>query len=217
MITKVYAGDTHALAITSLGRVFAWGGNEYGQLSINNNIDTTKPVDITMNFQLYPTEEIISMALGNNHCIAITNHGRVFTWGLNNHGQLGNGLNTGNNKNSIPTDITFGLNLDLSKLEYPKYVYARGYSSIIVTSENRILVFGDNASNKLGTDDHQRDYLLPYDITEKFNFLIDEEVVGLSLSSNNGGLFTSSNRVFTWGFNGSGELGLGRTSARENV
>ena len=56
---------------------------------------------ITGQFSLSTGDQIISFSLGSGHSTALTSSGRLFTWGYNYYGQLGNGTTT--NK-STPTE-----------------------------------------------------------------------------------------------------------------
>lgn len=69
--------------------------------------DRTNPTDITSQFNLDTDEKIIQVALGLFHTSAITSKGRVFTWGQNESGQLGDGTSV---SKSIPVDVTAKFN-----------------------------------------------------------------------------------------------------------
>lgn len=51
-------------------------------------------------------KKVISLALGQDHSIAISEQGEVFTWGSNKYGQLGYNLPRANNKRDIPMQST---------------------------------------------------------------------------------------------------------------
>ena len=46
-------------------------------------------------------EQVISVVLGQDHTIALTKSGAVWTWGSNQHGQLGYSLDLGVNKDNV--------------------------------------------------------------------------------------------------------------------
>lgn len=82
------------------------GHYEWGQLGNGTfGSDTSKrtPIEITQNFNLQPEETIVEIAAGSKHTIAVTSTGRVFVWGLNDKGQLGDGTTT---NSSIPVEVT---------------------------------------------------------------------------------------------------------------
>jgi alpha-tubulin suppressor-like RCC1 family protein len=51
-------------------------------------------------------KKVISVALGQDHSLAITEHGEIFSWGSNKFGQLGYGLPRTSNKNDVPIQTT---------------------------------------------------------------------------------------------------------------
>lgn len=216
-ITKIYAGDFHSAALTSNNRLFMWGSNAYGQCAVSV-FDTTSislPRDVTAQFNLYPTEEFMQVSLGNNHSMVTTTHGRIFTFGYNYYGQLGLGQDQ-DMIYSNPVEITLAFNLDPLKFEYVKHINAHGNGSIAVTSENRVFVWGQNLWGGLGTGLDVAYYAGLHEITNLFEFNEGEEVITAKIAYYSGGvLITSLNRVFVWGENSSGELGIGIAKDRE--
>lgn len=90
VITQISAGNYFSLALTSRGRVFKWGSiYDYHYLS-----EFKSPKDITEQFILGDEESIIAISSGSNHVSALTSEGRLFTWGLNLNGTLGDGTYT---------------------------------------------------------------------------------------------------------------------------
>ncbi|MFA7560640.1 MAG: InlB B-repeat-containing protein [Candidatus Izemoplasmatales bacterium] len=209
-ITNIYAGDSHGAVLTSHKRLFMWDSNEYGQMALpvgTYSYGSEIPVDITDQFSLFPTEEIDLVALGARHTIVTTTHGRIFTFGLNNNGQLG----VENNNyfaNREPIEITLAFNLDAVKFEHFKYIYANRNHSMVITSENRVFVFGENEYGALGTGVEATVYEAPYEITNRFAFSLNEDIEIAKIAGSSGILITSENRIFTWGYNASGQLGL---------
>ncbi|KAJ5164198.1 uncharacterized protein N7500_006028 [Penicillium coprophilum] len=51
-------------------------------------------------------KKVVSAALGQDHSLAITEQGEIFSWGSNKFGQLGYGLPRTSNKNDIPIQTT---------------------------------------------------------------------------------------------------------------
>ncbi|KAJ5550201.1 hypothetical protein N7461_004899 [Penicillium sp. DV-2018c] len=50
--------------------------------------------------------KVVSVALGQDHSLAITEHGEIFSWGSNKFGQLGYGLPRSSNHNDVPIQLT---------------------------------------------------------------------------------------------------------------
>ena len=102
-IIQVSLGNSHSAALTSSGRLFTWGNNGDGQLGDGTYSNRTTPTEITSQFSLSTGDKIISVSLGHYHSAALTSSGRLFTWGNNGDGQLGDGTKT---DRYSPTQIT---------------------------------------------------------------------------------------------------------------
>uniref|UniRef100_A0A8C1LJA0 Secretion regulating guanine nucleotide exchange factor n=1 Tax=Cyprinus carpio TaxID=7962 RepID=A0A8C1LJA0_CYPCA len=83
---KVVAGSTHCICLTVKGDVFLWGSNKHGQLVSESHF---LPLPVALDRSLLQGERVIDVHSGWTHLVAITESGRVFTWGRANYGQLG--------------------------------------------------------------------------------------------------------------------------------
>lgn len=96
-IVKLDCGWTHCIVQSASGRIFTWGRGDYGQLgrSCNQSHDSNP----------HPIEDLLclnSFQCGSEHNLAITNDGRLFTWGWNEHGMCA----TGDESNVVkPTEV----------------------------------------------------------------------------------------------------------------
>lgn len=77
-------GKHHVLALTNLGKVYAWGENNNGQLGQNDTQTRYEPVFIE-ELRLETVTEILAV---DNMSYALTNHGWVYAWGDNKDGVL---------------------------------------------------------------------------------------------------------------------------------
>ena len=79
-------------ALTADGELYAWGSNAYGQLGISANAGTSTknntPAKISIN-------GIKEFTVQNGTCAALTKEGKLYLWGRNQAGQLGNGSTGG--------------------------------------------------------------------------------------------------------------------------
>jgi len=63
-IKTLLLGD-HSLALTTKGKLFAWGRNDYGQIGNGNVVNQINPLEITNNFKLYSNEMITEISIGS--------------------------------------------------------------------------------------------------------------------------------------------------------
>jgi uncharacterized repeat protein (TIGR02543 family) len=207
-IISLSKGSTHASALTSTGRVFMWGDNQYGYLGDGTSITRNVPTEITSNFSLSTGEKIISLSLGSTHSSALTSTGRVFMWGWNEFGQLGNGMNVNRN---LPTEITSNFSLATGEKVMS---LSLGYThSSALTSTGRVFMWGGNGSGQLG-DGTTTDKNVPTEITSNFSLRPNDKIIGLSLGGAYSSALSAMGRVFVWGWNELGYLGDGTSTSR---
>lgn len=68
-----------------LGAARGWGRNNMGQLGDGTIVDALSPVQVS------GLTNIIVIAAGGEHSVALTSDGVIWTWGDNVDGQLGDG------------------------------------------------------------------------------------------------------------------------------
>lgn len=144
-VIQVAAGYTYNLVLASDGTIYAWGRNDYGQLG-NGNTGTNRnvPVAILTNGALNG-KTIIQIAAGAFHGLALASDGTVYTWGLNDYGQLGNG-NTGTNSN-IPVAVSTGGVLNGKTI----IQIATGFDHCLaLASDGTLYSWGNNTYGELG-------------------------------------------------------------------
>jgi alpha-tubulin suppressor-like RCC1 family protein len=186
-------GSYTSSALSSTGRVFVWGNNQNGQLGDGTTIRRTIPTEITSNFPLLIGEKITQLSMGGDHSSVLTSNGRVFTWGLNDSGQLGDGTTV---STSSPIEITSNFPIDNS--EKISFLSLGVSHSSAFSSNGRIFVWGRNGSGQLG-DGTSVSKSIPIDIRANFPLSIDEKIVSLSSGSDHSTALFESGRIFVWG------------------
>lgn len=84
-VKQLSGGYRHSLMLKEDGTVWAVGGNEHGQLG--NGEQST---DLTViPIQVEGLHDIIAVAAGDDHSLALSKEGTVWAWGSNEFGQLG--------------------------------------------------------------------------------------------------------------------------------
>uniref|UniRef100_A0AAY5L8W6 X-linked retinitis pigmentosa GTPase regulator n=1 Tax=Esox lucius TaxID=8010 RepID=A0AAY5L8W6_ESOLU len=129
-------GRNHTLVCTSRGNVYSTGGNNEGQLGLGDCEERTT-------FQLvdfFSSHGPIKMLVaGSNTSAALTESGKLFTWGDNTEGQIG----LGKEMNSLtPREVTVGRPVSWVSCGY--------YHSAFVTVDGDLYTFGECDSGKLG-------------------------------------------------------------------
>lgn len=192
---KVAAGDYHSLALDPDGTVWMWGDNSYGQLGDGTFGSRAIP------FQNRNLSGVVDVTGGPNHSVAIEANGTVWAWGPNWNGQLGDGTTV---QHLIPNQVS-GLTGAIA-------VGAGSYHTIALRADGTVWAWGYNGDGELGDGTGDDSYVPVEVITESGHPLHD--VVAIAAGSYHNVAVKSDGTVWTWGYNGDGELGDGTNTDR---
>jgi alpha-tubulin suppressor-like RCC1 family protein len=93
--TQVIAGWVHSCGVTTANAAYCWGDNFEGELGNGSTVSSNLPVLVAGNhlFVGVTTGTVGDHAFGSHTC-GLTTSNRVYCWGLNESGQLGDGSKT---------------------------------------------------------------------------------------------------------------------------
>uniref|UniRef100_M4DED9 RCC1-like domain-containing protein n=1 Tax=Brassica campestris TaxID=3711 RepID=M4DED9_BRACM len=97
---SVATGLWHTICISSDGKVFAFGGNQFGQLGTGT--DHAETIPRLLDGQNMENKHAIAVSCGARHSAVLTDDGQLLCWGWNKYGQLGLGDTIDRN---IPTQV----------------------------------------------------------------------------------------------------------------
>src|SRR5580704_12337958 len=100
--TAVSAGIGFSLAIGSDGNLYAWGSNTKGQLGDGTTTQHTSPEVITLATGIKPA----AISAGERDGLAIGSDGKLYAWGDNSFGELGDGTTTNHDSPEVITLAT---------------------------------------------------------------------------------------------------------------
>lgn len=173
-VIAIASGSVHSLALKSDGTVWAWGWNDYGQLGDGTATQRTSPVAVKYMANATTSAtltNVIAIAAGRYHSLAITKDGKLWTWGYNGTGQVGNGSTT---NQLYATALT-----DNSPKGFTNIVLAAGgYNhSLAITADGSLWAWGDNSLGQLGLGGFST---TSSSIPVKIDFAIDSDGDGLT-------------------------------------
>jgi len=196
-VAQISVGVDSNCALLIGGAVECWGANPVGNIgdgtSGNLRLTPTPVVGLSSGMvALSPSGGFV------DHC-ALTARGGVKCWGLNRHGQLGDGTTT---DRSTPVDVV-GLTSGVQAI-------ALGWEeSCAITSGGGALCWGWNANGQLGNGTN-RDSAVPVPVSG-----LASGVATLSSGADSHRCaVTDAGGVKCWGYNFAGELGDGTTRTR---
>jgi len=202
-VTAVSAGAEHTVALRADGTVWAWGANSSGQLGIgviewNQNHDAFR----TTPMQVSNLTNITAISAGGLHTVALRADGTVWAWGSNFDGQLGNGVGGWDDfLHTVPVQVV--------GLDNVAAISAGGGHTMALRNDGTVWAWGANGVGQLG------DGTGGWDDDATFSRSTPVQVPGLSniTAISAGGRHTVVLRndgvAWTWGANGSGQLGDG--------
>lgn len=138
-VVAIAAGDSHSLALTASGAVWAWGDNTFGQLG-NGVGSTSTPVQV-VGLPNPASNRVTAIAAGANHSLALTQDGTVWDWGQNSYGQLGVKPNSG----SVAAPVHVG------GLSGVTAIAGGGAHSLALTQGGAVWAWGADNDGQLGT------------------------------------------------------------------
>jgi alpha-tubulin suppressor-like RCC1 family protein len=200
------AGGGHALAVSAFGRVFAWGRNHRGQLGIGTTIDTTSPQQVDLGGAL-AGKRVIAVAAGEDFSLALTDEGRVYSWGSNQRGQLGNGTTT---DSSVP--VAVDASGALSGKTITKIAAGLGHA-VALASDGKVITWGFNSNGQLGIGSAATQVLVPTAV-ESTGVLAGKSVTAIAAGYFHSLALGANGHIYAWGFNFIGQLGDGSTDDR---
>jgi alpha-tubulin suppressor-like RCC1 family protein len=175
----------------------SWGLNSHGQLG-NGTTDEYGPYGGVSGLD----SDVVQVAAGFSHGLAVISDGTVRAWGDNTYGQLGDGTQT---ERSTPVQVT-GLTGVIQ-------VAAGAGFSLALRSDGTVWAWGTNDAGQLGNGGTSAHQLTPVKVKRLtrvtqiaaggyFSF----DSLGFSLA------LRSDGTVWAWGYNHDGQLGTGTTA-----
>jgi alpha-tubulin suppressor-like RCC1 family protein len=224
-ITKLFTNHSQEatiggsyFAIDTNGKVWAWGDNSNGVLGVGDSSDRGAPV--AAGGAPWSTKSIKKISIstvngGGPMAAAVDTDGQLYTWGYNNLGQLGIATSDVTQR-STPVAIS---NLATSTVDV---IVRGGYDgatfrpwTLALKADGTVWGAGDNSSGQLGLGDTT--FRQTFQIVTSLNGINVAKIYGAASDGATGGfaaVVSTTGRLYTSGYNGHGQLGLGDTTNR---
>ncbi len=225
-ITKwkvVAAGSYRTVGIAEDGSLWSWGKNDNGELGDGTTTNKSIPVQVQKKTEeggfVDNTTKWKAVSTGDNHTVGIDSDGNMWSWGLNDYGQLGDGTKT--NK-SIPVPVRVqktGTTEEplVDNITKWKVVAAGARHTAAIDSDENLWSWGKNDNGELG-DGTTTNKSIPVRVqqagTEPFVDNTTKWKV-VSVGDNHTVGIDSDENLWSWGANNSGQLGDGTATNRD--
>jgi alpha-tubulin suppressor-like RCC1 family protein len=190
-IIKLAYGSEHWVALSHEGKIYSWGDNECGQLGDGNGNCCKEP-----EFNVFlENEKIVDIKCGSYHSLVLTEKGEVYSWGLNNYGQLGIGID------EEFTNEPSKINLDYI-VRFVDFSCGK-FHSLALTDEGLVYAWGNNTFGQLGLGKFSKKTNKPVQI------LLSDKIKQISCGENHSILLSFDGCIYCFGSNFCGEIGNG--------
>jgi alpha-tubulin suppressor-like RCC1 family protein len=182
-VQSVAFGSDFCLVCKNDKTVWAAGNNIVAQMAADIG-------DRSLVFIQIPSlTNVVQVAAGSLHCLALTTSGDVYSWAGNYFGQTGQGVK--NIAIESPTQI--------SGINNVEFITAGNNFSLLLTSENNVFGAGDSSYKQLGN------------IADSNAMVLLENISAVSfLSAGGSHVLAFSGEAAAWGCNNTGQVGNGQ-------
>lgn len=191
-VSAVRAGCDFSLALTSTGRVLAWGDGEDGDLGDGSTTQRLRPVLV----KLPAGVKVKAISVGDNTALALTTNGDVLAWGEGTDGQLGNGAVS---NRQLPVRVKLPARAKASAI-------AAGSGTGFAVTSAGTFAWGVNNDGQLGVGD-TTSRKVPARIVVPAGVRSAGKISQLAAGSGQTYALTAKGKVLAWGDNPFGELG----------
>jgi alpha-tubulin suppressor-like RCC1 family protein len=193
--------DGFSIAATTNGDVFSWGRDWHGSLGI--------PAQVGLIFRSTPVQVqsvygAVAVSAGGGHAFALTQNGRIWAWGENGSGQLGDG-----------SDAYVFRRAPIMLAGLPGFVdvSAGETHSLAVTIDGKTMTWGTNAYGELGNGQSWAGWAGLWTPTDVPN--LRPMIAGTAGDYDSFGI-TADGAIYAWGSNGLATLGDGTVDDRHS-
>ncbi|HLX88956.1 MAG TPA: MBG domain-containing protein, partial [Acidimicrobiales bacterium] len=181
-------------AAADANELYSWGYNFSGQLGNGNTTNQTTPVKVQLPAGVVAT----AAASGGSHSLAIGSDGKLYAWGDNSVGELGNGTTT-----SSITPVVVSMPAGVTATA----IAAGLQHSVAVGSDGNVYDWGYNGFGQLATGD-----LVDSDTPVKVSLGAGNTVVKVAAGAYFTLALTSGGNVWGWGYGAMGTLCDGKVT-----
>ncbi|KPA17781.1 chromosome condensation regulator RCC1, partial [Candidatus Magnetomorum sp. HK-1] len=173
-----------------------------GQLGRGDTNPSNAPIMVTSPSGVGFLTQVVAIAAGKDHCLALKNDGTLWAWGSGMSGRLGNDVDGGNETRPIQVYDTNGVDPLKNVIKI-----AAGLShSLVLKSDGSVWAFGEYMNGRLG-DNHTTNKTTPVPVRNSSNNGYLRNVIDIACSGAHSLALQSDGTLLSWGKNNYGQAG----------
>jgi len=157
------------------------------------------------------SKKVVSVAAGYEHVVAVTDEGRVYTWGNNNVGQLGLGNKIKSSKNPQVIKAASIRSKHITQAE------AGAHHTVLLSDQGEVFVFGTSSFGQLGIAEDSEEFSedTPTSIYTPVKNLHLQNITKISCGGDHTFAIGLNGVIYAWGWNEYGQLGTRDVELRD--
>ena len=213
-IISIKSGWEHSIAQDIDKMLYSWGNNSCCQCGFDSNETTNMKIYIPRNISELNDKNIIEISCGNEHTLALSYKGEVYSWGSISDGVLGREIPKGKENCSglaLPGKINYFIK---NKIKI-RQISSGSIHNLCLDDKSNLYSFGCSKGGQLGLDEKELSLIYK----KKNNFYVGEprlikslkdiEIIKISSGEAHNVALSIDGKCYVWGFGSNGQLGLG--------
>jgi alpha-tubulin suppressor-like RCC1 family protein len=192
----VSAGNYHTCGVRKNGKLYCWGYDGTGEVG---NGDTTGRVTTPLRIGTF--EDWANVSAGSYHTCGVRKNGKLYCWGSDGAGQVGNG----------PGDSNILAPVRVGSFEDWSTVAAGASHTCGIRHGGKLYCWGSDVTGQIGDDDGTND-----NVTAPKRIGSFEDWATVSAGANHNCGVRKNGKLYCWGLDSSGQVGDG-DSTSDNV
>ena len=229
-ILSVKSGWEHSIAQDKAKMLYSWGNNSCCQCGFQSNETANGNIFFPKNISELNDKNIIEISCGNEHTLALSNKGEVYSWGSISDGVLGREIpNIKENCTGIaePGIVNYFIKNNIKI----RHISSGSIHNLCLDDKSNLYSFGCSKGGQLGLDEEELSTIYKHNNNnlknnknnlkkeKENNFSINEpklikalkdiEIIKISSGEAHNAALSLDKKCYVWGFGSNGQLGLG--------